>query len=143
MICYSGDESGLNLTIRDQPIFEDEDQAKQAMDDMANTLRLVGLLSDIVFRSGTDCHQASAEDWRQTECRHCTWSSRRSEHGVSSEQSAASRTRKPCFTFKHRSCFHPGLSRSAHKQACSFSEYRHRRSHSFRYYVGSLISHSA
>ncbi|KAG0154864.1 hypothetical protein PDIDSM_435 [Penicillium digitatum] len=34
------DESGLNLTIRDQPIFEDESQAKQAMDDMANTLRM-------------------------------------------------------------------------------------------------------
>ncbi|KAJ5753136.1 hypothetical protein N7520_010053 [Penicillium odoratum] len=34
------DDSGLNLTIRDQPIFEDESQAKQAMDDMANTLRL-------------------------------------------------------------------------------------------------------
>lgn len=37
------DESALNLTIRDQPIFEDESQAKQAMDDMANTLRLVGV----------------------------------------------------------------------------------------------------
>ncbi|KGO46718.1 Fps/Fes/Fer/CIP4 homology [Penicillium expansum] len=34
------DESGLNLTIRDQPIFEDESQAKRAMDDMANTLRM-------------------------------------------------------------------------------------------------------
>ncbi|KAJ5901862.1 hypothetical protein N7495_002390 [Penicillium taxi] len=34
------DESSMNLTIRDQPIFEDESQAKQAMDDMANTLRL-------------------------------------------------------------------------------------------------------
>lgn len=34
------DESGLNLTIRDQPIFEDESQAKQAMDEMANTLRM-------------------------------------------------------------------------------------------------------
>jgi hypothetical protein len=34
------DESGMNLTIRDQPIFEDESQAKQAMDDMANTLRM-------------------------------------------------------------------------------------------------------
>ncbi|KAI2733001.1 hypothetical protein CBS147332_16 [Penicillium roqueforti] len=34
------DESGLNLTIRDQPIFEDENQAKRAMDDMANTLRM-------------------------------------------------------------------------------------------------------
>lgn len=31
----------MNLTIRDQPIFEDESQAKQAMDDMANTLRQV------------------------------------------------------------------------------------------------------
>lgn len=38
------DESALNLTIRDQPIFEDESQAKRAMDDMANTLRLVGAL---------------------------------------------------------------------------------------------------
>ena len=38
------DESGLNLTIRDQPIPEDEGQAKQAMDDMANTLRLVSVL---------------------------------------------------------------------------------------------------
>ncbi|KAJ5826754.1 Fps/Fes/Fer/CIP4 homology [Penicillium robsamsonii] len=34
------DESGMNLTIRDQPIFEDESQAKRAMDDMANTLRM-------------------------------------------------------------------------------------------------------
>lgn len=33
----------MNLTIRDQPIFEDESQAKKAMDDMANTLRMVGL----------------------------------------------------------------------------------------------------
>lgn len=31
----------MNLTIRDQPIFEDENQAKQAMDEIANTLRLV------------------------------------------------------------------------------------------------------
>ncbi|KAJ5618876.1 hypothetical protein N7510_002860 [Penicillium lagena] len=35
------DEAAMNLTIRDQPIFEDESQAKQAMDDMANTLRMV------------------------------------------------------------------------------------------------------
>ncbi|KAJ5091481.1 hypothetical protein NUU61_006351 [Penicillium alfredii] len=34
------DESNVNLTIRDQPIFEDETQAQQAMNDMANTLRL-------------------------------------------------------------------------------------------------------
>ncbi|OQE41339.1 hypothetical protein PENCOP_c005G07377 [Penicillium coprophilum] len=34
------DEYGMNLTIRDQPIFEDESQAKRAMDDMANTLRM-------------------------------------------------------------------------------------------------------
>lgn len=31
----------MNLTIRDQPIFEDESQAQQAMSDMANTLRMV------------------------------------------------------------------------------------------------------
>lgn len=31
----------MNLTIRDQPIHEDEEQAKQAMDDIANTLRMV------------------------------------------------------------------------------------------------------
>lgn len=35
------EESGLNLKIRDQPIHEDEEQAKQAMDDIANTLRMV------------------------------------------------------------------------------------------------------
>ncbi|OOQ90790.1 Fes/CIP4 like proteiny domain protein [Penicillium brasilianum] len=34
------EDSGVNLTIRDQPIFEDESQAKKAMDDMANTLRM-------------------------------------------------------------------------------------------------------
>ncbi|KAJ5833871.1 hypothetical protein N7474_002182 [Penicillium riverlandense] len=34
------DEAAMNLTIRDQPIFEDESQAKQAMDEMANTLRM-------------------------------------------------------------------------------------------------------
>jgi hypothetical protein len=39
--CYRLDEHGMNLTIRDQPIFEDENQAKQAMDEMANQLRLV------------------------------------------------------------------------------------------------------
>jgi uncharacterized DUF497 family protein len=38
---HSLDDSGVNLTIRDQPIFEDESQAKKAMDDMANTLRMV------------------------------------------------------------------------------------------------------
>ena len=40
---HSLEDSGMNLTIRDQPIFEDESQAKKAMDDMANTLRMVGL----------------------------------------------------------------------------------------------------
>ena len=39
---HSLEDSGMNLTIRDQPIFEDESQAKKAMDDMANTLRMVG-----------------------------------------------------------------------------------------------------
>lgn len=37
----------MNLTIREQPIFEDESQAKQAMDDMANTLRMVGCMNSI------------------------------------------------------------------------------------------------
>ncbi|CAG8174523.1 unnamed protein product [Penicillium nalgiovense] len=48
------DESGMNLRIRDQPIFEDESQAKQAMNDMANTLRMVSdrsRLSDMVYNT--------------------------------------------------------------------------------------------
>lgn len=43
------EEAGINLTIRDQPIFEDEDQAKQAMDDMANQLRLVSVIWTCLF----------------------------------------------------------------------------------------------
>ena len=42
------EEPGMNLTIRAQPIFEDEDQAKQAMDDMANQLRMVGFMHKIL-----------------------------------------------------------------------------------------------
>ncbi|KAJ5553600.1 hypothetical protein N7494_002978 [Penicillium frequentans] len=47
------DESGMNLTIRDQPIFEDESQAKQAMDEMANTLRLRAPQSVMRRNAGT------------------------------------------------------------------------------------------
>lgn len=47
------EDSGMNLTIRDQPIFEDESQAKQAMDDMANTLRLRAQHSGIRRNAGT------------------------------------------------------------------------------------------
>ncbi|KAJ5161673.1 hypothetical protein N7492_007065 [Penicillium capsulatum] len=47
------DESGVNLTIRDQPIFEDESQAKQAMDDMANTLRLQAQHTGLRRNAGT------------------------------------------------------------------------------------------
>ncbi|PYI21615.1 hypothetical protein BO99DRAFT_71779 [Aspergillus violaceofuscus CBS 115571] len=47
------EESGINLTIRDQPIFEDEDQAKQAMDDMANQLRLRAQQSGTRRNAGT------------------------------------------------------------------------------------------
>lgn len=72
----SGDEAGLNLTIRDQPIFEDEGQAKQAMDDMANTLRMVRLLV-VVYLCYADCVQASSEIERQTEYEHHARSSRR------------------------------------------------------------------
>jgi hypothetical protein len=45
------EEPSINLTIRDQPIFEDEDQAKQAMDEMANQLRLVSVLGRCLFRT--------------------------------------------------------------------------------------------
>lgn len=44
----------MNLTIRDQPIFEDESQAKKAMDDMANTLRMVGPYSTPLANIKTD-----------------------------------------------------------------------------------------
>lgn len=37
----SAEEPGLNLTIRDQPIQEDESEAKMALTEVANTLRLV------------------------------------------------------------------------------------------------------
>ncbi|KAL3493420.1 Muniscin C-terminal mu homology domain-containing protein [Aspergillus germanicus] len=47
------EESGLNLTIRDQPIPEDENQAKQALDDMANQLRLQAQQSGIRRNAGT------------------------------------------------------------------------------------------
>ncbi|OJJ73550.1 hypothetical protein ASPBRDRAFT_53717 [Aspergillus brasiliensis CBS 101740] len=47
------EESGMNLTIRDQPIFEDEDQAKQAMDDMANQLRMRAQNSGVRRNAGT------------------------------------------------------------------------------------------
>jgi hypothetical protein len=45
------EDPGMNLTIRDQPIFEDESQAKQAMDDMANTLRQRAQQSGTVRRN--------------------------------------------------------------------------------------------
>jgi hypothetical protein len=44
----------VNLTIRDQPIFEDESQAKKAMDDMANTLRMVSSYSTPLANTKTD-----------------------------------------------------------------------------------------
>ncbi|GIK04636.1 hypothetical protein Aspvir_008719 [Aspergillus viridinutans] len=47
------DEHGMNLTIRDQPIFEDENQAKQAMDEMANQLRLQAQHSGVRRNAGT------------------------------------------------------------------------------------------
>ncbi|KAG2415172.1 hypothetical protein HFD88_006363 [Aspergillus terreus] len=47
------EEPSINLTIRDQPIFEDEDQAKQAMDDMANQLRMQAQQSGIRRNVGT------------------------------------------------------------------------------------------
>ncbi|KAL4934158.1 uncharacterized protein BDV17DRAFT_248503 [Aspergillus undulatus] len=47
------EDSGLNLTIRDQPIPEDETQAKQAMNDMASQLRLQAQQSGIRRNAGT------------------------------------------------------------------------------------------
>ncbi|KAE8153879.1 Muniscin C-terminal mu homology domain-containing protein [Aspergillus avenaceus] len=47
------EESGINLTIRDQPIFEDEDQAKQAMSDMASQLRMRAQQSGVRRNVGT------------------------------------------------------------------------------------------
>ncbi|KAL2869326.1 uncharacterized protein BJX67DRAFT_26441 [Aspergillus lucknowensis] len=47
------EEPGLNLTIRDQPIPEDESQAKRALDDMANQLRLQAQQSGIRRNAGT------------------------------------------------------------------------------------------
>lgn len=47
------EEPSINLTIRDQPIFEDEDQAKQAMDDMANQLRLQAQQTGVRRNAGT------------------------------------------------------------------------------------------
>ncbi|EPS25275.1 hypothetical protein PDE_00208 [Penicillium oxalicum 114-2] len=47
------EDSGVNLTIRDQPIFEDESQAKKAMDDMANTLRMRAPQPGIRRNAGT------------------------------------------------------------------------------------------
>ncbi|KAL4914058.1 Muniscin C-terminal mu homology domain-containing protein [Aspergillus aurantiobrunneus] len=47
------EEPGLNLTIRDQPIPEDESQAQQAMNDMASQLRLQAQQSGIRRNAAT------------------------------------------------------------------------------------------
>ncbi|KAL4879365.1 Muniscin C-terminal mu homology domain-containing protein [Aspergillus karnatakaensis] len=47
------EDSGINITIRDQPIPEDENQAKQALDDTANQLRLQAQQSGIRRNAGT------------------------------------------------------------------------------------------
>ncbi|PGH09376.1 hypothetical protein AJ79_05688 [Helicocarpus griseus UAMH5409] len=47
------EEPGLNLTIRDQPIKEDESEAKFALNEMANTLRLQAQHSGISRGTGT------------------------------------------------------------------------------------------
>lgn len=58
----------MNLTIRDQPIFEDESQAKQAMDEMANTLRMVSTARcpNLLASRLTWYHTASPATWHQT-----------------------------------------------------------------------------
>ncbi|KAK2858412.1 hypothetical protein FQN49_004758 [Arthroderma sp. PD_2] len=47
------DDSGINLTIRDQPIPEDESEAKQALNQVANTLRLKAQQSGVSRGPGT------------------------------------------------------------------------------------------
>ncbi|KMQ46214.1 hypothetical protein HL42_3113 [Trichophyton rubrum] len=47
------DDSGINLTIRDQPIPEDESEAKQALNQVANTLRLKAQQSGAARGPGT------------------------------------------------------------------------------------------
>ncbi|KAI1947109.1 Suppressor of Profilin deletion [Ophidiomyces ophidiicola] len=49
----ASEDPGLNLTIRDQPIQEDEGEAKQAMNDMASTLRLQAKQSGLGRGPGT------------------------------------------------------------------------------------------
>jgi hypothetical protein len=81
-LLHSMEDPGMNLTIRDQPIFEDESQAKQAMDDMANTLRQVSLRSPTKQPYTNSIIARSAIWYRQTECRYHPWPSRRKKHGI-------------------------------------------------------------
>lgn len=48
------EESGLNLKIRDQPIQEDENEAQQAINEMANTLRLVCYFQNAILLYSAD-----------------------------------------------------------------------------------------
>lgn len=92
------DESGMNLTIRDQPIFEDENQAKQAMDDMASTLRMVGSVR-VILRLPINVDIARPAIRDQTQCRDDTGSSRCSKYGIRSKPTC-SRSRQPCPSFR-------------------------------------------
>jgi hypothetical protein len=92
------DESGMNLTIRDQPIFEDENQAKQAMDDMASTLRMVGSVR-VILRMPINVDIARPANRDQTQCRDDTGSSRCSKHGIRSKPTCT-RSRQPCPSFR-------------------------------------------
>ncbi|EED21492.1 conserved hypothetical protein [Talaromyces stipitatus ATCC 10500] len=47
------EDTGLNLTIRDQPIQEDETQAQQALNETANALRMQGLQVGLRRNAGT------------------------------------------------------------------------------------------
>ncbi|OAX84366.1 hypothetical protein ACJ72_01258 [Emergomyces africanus] len=49
----AAEEPGLNLTIRDQPIQEDESEAKMALNEVANTLRLKAQQSGLARGVGT------------------------------------------------------------------------------------------
>ncbi|KAL1960872.1 hypothetical protein VTO42DRAFT_5855 [Malbranchea cinnamomea] len=49
----AAEDSGINLTIRDKPIEEDESEARQALNDMAQTLRLQAQRTGLTRGTGT------------------------------------------------------------------------------------------
>ena len=74
----------MNLTIRDQPIFEDESQAQQAMDDMANTLRMVSMTIKFSMVAADMILIFSPASSDETKRRHHPGPTRRAEYSICS-----------------------------------------------------------